>query len=582
MLKKRIKLNGLPVSPGIAIGKIFLIGTSHLSDKTKIKHKDIKPELARFEEALEITRKDLREIEQRVKSDIGQHEAEIFEVQLLITRDPHFLSQVQQKVAVDLKNITWAVEEALEETISSMQKIEDPFLRERYYDLRDVGNRILTNLLQTQRETFFDQNEDIIVAADTLVPSQTVNLKNDRIKGFITERGGATGHAAILARSLGVPLVSGILGISELATLGATAIVDGFRGEVFINPSRERILRYENARQAAIRREQEAEKLATLPSVTKDKVPIHLLANIGSQEDIKNALRVGAEGVGLYRTELHFMNRENFASEEAQYQDYKSIAEKFYPNPVVIRTLDLGGDKYLTGASYYREPNPNLGLRAIRISLRQPDMFRTQLRAIFRAATVGNIKLLLPMVSSLEEVYACKEIIRSVLEELRESGHEFNENVPLGLMIEIPSSAINIEFFLQNVDFVSVGTNDLIQYTLAVDRGNESVSSLYQPFHPAILALLAKVGRTAEKMNKEASVCGEVAADPLYTELLVGFGYRHLSMSAPFIPHVKMRVRQLHIDKAKEIAQQALEFTSSNQIRRFVEQHLHNFKFGQT
>jgi len=577
-MSRRVKLRGLPVSPGIAIGKIFLIGGRHLSNRTRIRHRDIKTDLKKFDLALQATRNELEEIEARVRADVGPKEAEIFDVQILMTRDPYFTGMVQHKVAVDLKNIVWAVEEALDDTMKSMQQIDDPFLRERYYDLRDVGNRILTNLLQEQKEWFFDQNDDIIIAADTLGPSQTINLNHDKIRAFITERGGATGHAAILARSLGVPLVSGIIGISEIATLGDTAIVDGYRGEVFINPSRERISRYEKARETAIRREKEVEKLASLPSITKDKVSIHLLANIGSQEDLTNALRVGAEGVGLYRTELHFMNREEFASEEAQYQDYRAIAEKFYPHPVVIRTLDLGGDKYLTGTSYYRDPNPYLGLRAIRISLRQPDVFRIQLRAIFRAATVGNIKLLLPMISSLEEVVACKKIIRSVLDELSDSGIEHNGHVPLGLMVEIPSTAINIDSFLNEVDFVSVGTNDLIQYTLAVDRGNEAVSSLYQPFHPAILSLLERIAREATRQGKEASVCGEVAADPLFTDVLIGFGYRNLSMSAHFIPHVKMRIRQIQVNQAEETAQKALQFKYTNEIRKFVERNLHHLE----
>ena len=575
MQKKRRRFHGFPVSPGIAAGHVCLIGLHQKADKTHIKHKNIQSELDNLKDILSQTRKEIEDIRSKVDSKLGRHEAEIFDLQILMTKDPYFWGQIEHKVAVELKNIAWAIEETMEESMRLLQQTDDPYLRERYQDLQDVGTRILNNLFDTQAECILDENDDIIIAAENLVPSQTVHLRTDRIRGFITEKGGATGHAAILARSLGVPLVSGLINLTDVIYTGAKAIVDGYRGDVFINPPEDRIKRYRYIIETIRRRDKEAEKLALLPSVTKDKTHIHLLANISTRDDIENAKKVGSEGVGLYRTELHFMSKDEFADEESQYQDYRAIAEKNYPNPVTIRTLDLGGDKFLNGTPTTRDPNPYLGLRAIRISLQHPDIFKVQLRAIFRAAVLGNIKLLLPMISSIEEVLEVKKLMRSVINDLEKEHIEYNPNLPVGVMVEIPSTAINIHSFLKEVDFVSVGTNDLIQYTLAVDRGNEKVSAFYQPFHPSILTLLEKVGKTAQKMGKEASVCGEIAGDPLYTELLLGFGYRHLSMSTPFILGVKMRVKNINIKEAEKVAAQALKFSKCSDIRNFVERQIH-------
>ncbi|NIA29614.1 MAG: phosphoenolpyruvate--protein phosphotransferase [Actinobacteria bacterium] len=570
----RKKIRGLPVSPGTAIGKVCIIGTSHVVKKQRIRHKDVKGELEKFKDALKLTRFELEQLKEKVSVSIGKNEADIFDVQILLTEDPYLTAQIEHKVAVEHKNLAWAVEETLQDSISSLQKIDDTYMRERAADLRDVASRILEKITESQRECFIDENTDIILASENLLPSQTVGMHTKRIRGFITEHGGATSHAAILARSLGVPLVSGILDLVRVIPFGAIAIVDGFRGEVILNPSQDRIRYFQKLQKTILQREKQTEKLAKLPAVTKDKVEIKLMANIGSLEDALHAIKLGAEGVGLYRTELHFMERQSYGSEEDQYLDYKNIAQKMFPHPVVIRTLDIGGDKYLHTDLSYKEPNPYLGLRAIRISLRDPDIFKTQLRAIFRAATLGNIKLMLPMISSVEEILAAQKIIRATLKELKKAGIEHNPKVPLGMMIEIPSAAINIRSFLKIVDFVSVGTNDLVQYTLAVDRGNEQVSSLYQPFHPAILSLLEIIGRAGRELGKETSVCGEIAGDPLFTELLVGFGFRNLSMSAPFIPHVKLRVRQLYTDECKKSSQKVLKFSLSSEIRKYVEKQL--------
>ncbi len=574
MASIRKKMKGLPVSPGTAIGRVCIIGSSHAVDKQKIRKKDVNAELERLKIAISETRTELEQLKKKVSTSVGKKEADIFDVQILLTEDPYLMTQLEQKIVGEHKNLAWAVEETLQDSLTSFQKIEDAYMRERAADLKDVASRILNKVTEYQRECFIDENNDVIIAAENLLPSQTVGLQTGRIRGFITEHGGATSHAAILARSLGVPLVSGIIDLLRVIPFGATAIVDGFRGEVVLNPTQDNISYFQKLQKTILQREKQSEKLAKLPAVTKDKVEIKLLANIGSYEDAIHAIELGAEGVGLYRTELHFMDRKSYASEEDQYLDYKKIVQKISPYPLIIRTLDLGGDKYLHNDLAYKEPNPYLGLRAIRISLRDTDIFKTQLRAIFRAATVGNIKLMLPMISSVEEVLAARKVIRATLKELSKSGIEHNPDVPLGAMIEIPSAAINIRSFLKIVDFVSVGTNDLVQYTLAVDRGNEKVSSLYQPFHPAILTLLEAIGRAGQEFGKETSVCGEIAGDPLFTELLIGFGFRNLSMSAPFIPHVKVRVRQLYTNECRKSSQKAREFVLASEIRKYVENQL--------
>jgi len=576
MRKKTEKLRGLPISPGIAIGRICLFGSTVNAQKRVIGHNTVKAELDHFEAILASTRSELEQIKSKVEIEIGRKEADIFDLQILLTRDPTFITRIEHKIAVDLKNLAWAVQEAVEEAVSSMTGVKDAYLQERASDIRDIGSRMLEQITNTQRQCFLDENEDVVIAAEDLFPSQTVQLQSRRIGAFITEHGGATGHAAILARSLGVPLVSGILDIAARAGMGDRVIVDGFRGEVILNPSPAQIERYSGARRAVIERETAAGRTASLPSVTRDRVAVHLYANIGSQQDLPKVKEVGAEGVGLYRTELHFINREKIADEEEQYRDYSKIAASIAPGILVIRTIDIGGDKFFSAVPRKREPNPYLGMRAIRLSLRQPDVLKTQLRAIYRAANNGAIKLLLPMISSLEEVHQVKKIIRSVLRDLKKRNIPHKPDVPLGLMVEVPSVAINILQFLDQVDFISVGTNDLIQYTLAVDRGNETVSSLYQPFHPAVLSLLAHIGRSAKTKNIEASVCGEIAADPLFTELLIGFGFRNLSMSSPFIPHVKLRVRQVDTATSEMIAQKVLAYDLSDKIRRFVDKRLHS------
>ncbi len=562
---------GLSLSPGLAMGKICLIDSSHLAHRQTITEKEIQSELDLFHQALVSTRRELQELKEQVRHDVGESEAEIFEVQMMLTKDPYFIHQVEDKIEKDKKSAGWAIEETLEAALKSLENLEDPYFRDRINDFRDVSNRILETITASERQCYVGGEEDIIIAAETLLPSHTVNLRTVRIRGFITVHGGATSHAAILARSLGVPLVSGVPEFFHDAKVTDHVILIGFRGEVILNPTAEDVEHFQRVKEIQEIRRQKSEKLASLPSVTRDDISVTLLANIGSPDDIAPALKAGAEGVGLYRTELHFMDREEIASEEEQYNDYINVVKQATPRPVTIRTLDVGGDKVVGGMKFHKDPNPYLGYRAIRISLREPELFKIQIRAILRAAVHGPVKMMFPMISQLEELLSIRDIVKQVKADLTHEDVPFNPNVPLGIMVEVPSTAFMIDSFLPYVDFVSVGTNDLIQYLLAVDRGNETIASLYQPFNPSVLGMLKRIADRTSKYNIQASICGEIAGDPLFTESLVGMGYRILSMSAPFVIHVKMRIRSLDGPTSLQHAEKLLQFNLSKDIREYLQ-----------
>lgn len=578
MVARKRKFRGLALSPGLAFGHVCIFGPIGRVPKRKIRIKEVDSELDRLHYVLEMTKRQITEIRTSVTKDLGTAEGAIFDVQFLLTEDPYLQSQLQHKIVVERKNLEWAISEVIEESVQLLGSVNDSYMRERVHDIRDVGNRLIENLLGQQRQCFLDDTLDMIIAAENLVPSQTVQLPKARVRGFVTEHGGATSHAAILARSLGVPLVSGLEGILQQLSLGTTLIVDGFRGEVILSPSKEQIAAFNRRHSEWLQREKVAVELAALEAKTRDGKAVQLMVNIGSPDDVQNAVDVGANGIGLYRTELYFIDRNRFASEEEQFADYRLIAQQFGQREVTIRTLDLGGDKFFGSAVQVTpEANPYLGRRAIRISLEEIEVFKTQLKAILRASHYGNVRIMFPMISSLEEILQIKRVLRTVKKELAESGYDFNPKIPVGIMIEIPSAALVIDSLLSVVDFCSVGTNDLIQYTLAVDRSNERVSKFYEPLNPAILSLLETVTKAAQKANKKTSICGEMAGDPLYTELFIGMGYETLSMSSHFLPIVKKRVREIAFTEAKAVASQCLGFHRVSRTRRFLEERLDQY-----
>ncbi|MDZ7384675.1 MAG: phosphoenolpyruvate--protein phosphotransferase [candidate division KSB1 bacterium] len=570
-LTRPTRFRGVPLSPGLAMGQACLFGEHLAVPQRSLRPGEAAEELERLEHAVAQTRRELTELRDGVRKEIGAREAEIFEAQLLFLDDPYLKSEVERKLFVERKGLEQALAEVMEESERLLSAVEDPYLRERAVDMRDVGSRLLRHLMGRRQEAFLAAHEDVVVVAEELTPSQTVGLDRGKIKAFVTARGGATSHAAILARSMGVPLVSGVREVHRRVALGDRIIVDGTRGSVIVNPSPEDEKAYEERRALLEGTARELVELVKLPSLTRDGVPISLMANVGTLADLEWALQRGAEGVGLFRTEMLFIDRDSFPPEEEQFAVYRRLVEGVAPSPVVIRTIDVGGDKFARALpGLHGEANPYLGLRAVRFSLEHPDLFRAQLRAILRAARYGHVAILVPMISTVEEVRRVKAFLRQARDELEAGGLIPVPTVPLGIMIEIPSAALMVEALLREADFISVGTNDLIQYTLAVDRSNERVTNLYDPLHPAVLQLLKRVAEAAAAAGKEVSICGEMAGDLLYTELLVGLGFRKLSMSPHFIPEVKRVVRSVVLGEAQDLAACALSRATSAEIRRLL------------
>ncbi|HFE52524.1 MAG TPA: phosphoenolpyruvate--protein phosphotransferase, partial [Bacteroidetes bacterium] len=519
---KRVKLYGLKVSPGLGMGKVCVIGEALKAPRWKITPDQVPQELKRLEEAIARARVELQAIRDDLRERVGKRESDIFDAHLLFLDDPYLREGIEKKVAREHLNVEAALEDVIQESARKLATVKDGYLRERAQDILDVGERLLHHLLGEKQRCLVDEESDLVLVADQLKPANTAHLDRRKIKGVVTERGGPTSHAAILARSLGVPMVTGIRQIVETATLGSLAIVDGYRGQVILNPLSRDIELYRRRQEELALQFAEEEQLKALVSATSDGRRVHLLANIASDEEVDLALAKGAEGIGLYRTEIHFLDREDLPGEDEQFEHYRRVVEKMAPRPVVIRTLDLGGDKMARFFPIPPEDNPYLGLRAIRISLAFPDLFLVQLRALLRAGVYGNLRILLPMVTTVEEVEAARGLLEKAKEQLRSRGQRFAESVPLGAMIEVPSAAVIVRDLLKVVDFLSVGTNDLIQYTLAVDRSNVEVSGLYEALSPAVLRLLADLRTAAEEAGKEIGICGEMAGDTRYTALLVG------------------------------------------------------------
>ncbi|MCR4437630.1 MAG: phosphoenolpyruvate--protein phosphotransferase [bacterium] len=565
------RLRGLPLSPGLAIGHACLMGERLAIPQRTLRPGEASQELARLEGAIAQTRRELLDLRDGVKRELGPREAEIFEAHLLFLDDPYLKREVEQKLFGERKGLEQAIAEVMEESERLLSAVEDAYLRERAVDLRDVGTRLLRHLLGRSQQDFFAAHDEVVVVAEELTPSQTVGLDRHKVKAFVTERGGATSHAAILARTMGVPLVSGVKDAQRRVAVGDRLIVDGYRGQVVVNPSADDEKAYRERRALLDGTARELAEFAALPSHTVDGVHVALKANVGTVADVEWAKQTGAEGIGLFRTEVLFLDRDSFPPEEEQFAVYRQVVEMVAPRPVVIRTIDIGGDKFVRALPGLRgEANPYLGLRAVRLSLEHPEMFRAQLRAVLRAGAFGSAAILVPMISSVDEVRRVKALLRQAADEVRATGQQCAERLALGVMIEIPSAALLADAFLQEADFVSVGTNDLIQYTLAVDRSNERVTNLYDPLNPAVLHLLKRVAQAAAAAGKEASLCGEMAGDPIYTELLIGLGFRELSMSPHFIPEVKRVVRAVDSREAAELADCVLGRVTSAEVRRLL------------
>lgn len=574
MVKTQSKFSGIAVSPGIAWGKACILGSPPKITRRKIRVGQVTRELSRLSQAIEISRMELEDLKKRITDKLSIKEARIFDAHILFLRDPVFWAQIHQKLVEERINVEAAVDDVIQESIVTFSSTQDAYLKERIQDIRDVGRRILDNLIGYSQQCLIGEKKDLIIIAPEITPSQAAGLNTSQVKGLITEKGGPTSHAAILARSLGIPLVTGIPNLTRLVELSTPVLMNGNSGVVIINPTHRQIQNYQTSVKALVEKKKQEKKVVGLPAVTKDGHKIQLLANIRTEDDIDLARMFHAEGIGLYRTEIHFIDRSDYPSEEEQYDHYRTIVEKMAPFPVTIRTMDLGGDKfspYFSDNHRYRERNPYLGLRAIRLSLKHPEIFKQQLRAILRASVSGVVKILLPMIASVEEVKQVKRLMQQAMRELQRKQRSFREDIEIGAMIEIPSAALTIHSILNEVDFISVGTNDLIQYTLAVDRGNAQVSELYEPLHPAVLYLLKYIADAANSAGKEISICGEMAGDVRYSRLLLGMGYSHLSMSSFFIPQVKRAIRAISMSDAHTLVKKALSLNEVKKIKLLLQ-----------
>ncbi|ERM91424.1 phosphoenolpyruvate-protein phosphotransferase [Caldanaerobacter subterraneus subsp. yonseiensis KB-1] len=566
-------LKGVAASPGIAIGKAFLYTKEKVTiNVEKIEESKVEEEIAKFRKALEVTQEEIKKIKEKALEEFGKEKAEIFEAHLMLTSDPELIEGVENMIKTELVTADNAVNKVIEQNASVMESLNDEYLRERAVDLRDVGNRIIENLLGVKSVNLSDLEEEVVVIARDLTPSDTATMKKEMVLGFATDVGGRTSHTAIMARSLEIPAVVGLGNVTSQVKSGDLVIVDGLEGVVIVNPDEKTVEDYKSKKESYEKKVERLKQLKDLPAETPDGKKVMLAANIGTPKDIASALANGAEGVGLFRTEFLYMDRNSLPSEEEQFEAYKEVVEKMGGRPVTIRTLDIGGDKELPYLDMPKEMNPFLGYRAIRLCLDRPDIFKTQLRAILRASAYGNVQIMYPMISSVEEVRKANSILEEVKAELDREGVKYDKEIKVGIMVEIPSAALTADILAKEVDFFSIGTNDLTQYTLAVDRMNEHVKEYYQPFHPAILRLVKMVIDAAHKEGKFAAMCGEMAGDPLAAVILLGLGLDEFSMSATSIPEIKNIIRNVEYEKAKEIAEKALNMSEAKEIQKMMEE----------
>jgi len=572
--KFELKLRGIPVSEGVSRGRVVVLNRDRIIPaKTNFKTLNQADEEARFQAALDKTRQQILEVQKRLHDEIGAKQSLIFDAHLLVLEDPVVLEEVKRKIRKEKVSSEYALYTASEKYAEALSAVEDSYLSERAADIRDVIQRALENLTgQSKQVGLSDLTEPCIVVANDLTPSDTAMLDPEKVLGFITAAGSKTSHTAILARSLQIPAVLGLgKEIDELKP-GQSILLDGFNGFVVISPSDQMLFEYGQLvkRQNSI--ETSLDEIRTEAAKTLDGHSIILSANIERASDVQAVLKSGATGVGLFRTEFLFINRKDLPNEEEQFQAYKKVSESLTPEPVIIRTLDLGGDKLLSHVNVAAEMNPFLGWRAIRLCLQEKDLFRTQLRAILRASAFGDLKIMYPMVSGIDELDGANKILEECRKELREKGEEFSEDIEIGVMIETPSAAMISDKLAKRVQFFSIGTNDLIQYALAVDRLNEKIAHLYEPTHPGILRLIKTTVDAGKANGIWTGVCGEMASDLSMVPLLIGLGVEELSVASSMVPRVKMLIRNINISKAKELANFAINSDSPKEIQRRAEE----------
>ena len=566
MSEQRV-LKGKPLSPGLAWGRSFLYETIPFMQRNiKIKKEDVEKELDRLKEALKKTKESLQKLKDSVRRRLGEEKAGILEAHMLMLEDPMFVDEIKKAIE-EGNSAEDAVFTATEKIKEMFETIPDPYLRERAADVKDVGSRLYRTLLGGKDIAQLDTNEPIIVVANDLAASELIAISENNVVGLVLSQGGPTSHMAIIAKSLNLPAVSGI--DISLISENCLLIVDGIRGEITINPSSDVLMQTKNNIEKLQREQEEALSLKDLPAVTPDGLRIELWGNIAHPNEASAVLSSGGSGIGLFRTEFLFMNRNTPPSEDEQFEAYRKVLDEMKPHPVVIRTLDAGGDKEIPYLNIPKEDNPFLGYRAIRIGLTEEQLLITQLKALIRSSTCGNLYIMFPMISSLWEIRRAKTLIQKAASQLDDKGMRYGK-FKVGIMIEIPSAAIMAEELAKEVDFFSIGTNDLTQYTLAVDRGNSKVSQWYDHLHPAVLKLIAMTSKAAKTQKIELGICGEMAGDPFALPFLLGLGFDELSMSPPAIPKIKRLVRKFQAERAKQVAQKALSMKDADEVRQYL------------
>ncbi|SFE18435.1 phosphoenolpyruvate--protein phosphotransferase [Peptostreptococcus sp. D1] len=568
-------IKGIGASPGIAIGKILVLENTEMIIE-KRENSDVEKELVKLSDAVEISKAELQNVKEKVKNELGEEESEIFGAHLLVLDDPEFIGEAENKIKNESVNAEYALDSVKEMFVSIFESMDNDYMRERAADIKDVTNRVLRHILGIKVVDLSSLDEEVILVANDLTPSDTAVMDKSKVLGFLTNIGGRTSHTAIMARTLEIAAIVGLNDITEKANDGEFVIFDGDKGEVIINPTQLEIDLYTEKKKAFEIDKKSLELLKGKQSITIDGRVVELAGNIGTPNDVEGLIKNDAEGVGLYRTEFLYMDSNELPSEEVQFEAYRAVLEGMNGKPIVIRTLDIGGDKKLSYFEMDEEMNPFLGYRAIRLCLDRTDIFKTQLRALYRASMFGKLRIMFPMISSLEELLSAKKVCEDVKHELEKEGVAYSDDVEIGMMIEIPSAAVISDILAKHVDFFSIGTNDLIQYTCAVDRMNQKISYLYNQFNPAVLRLIRLVIKNAHAEGKWVGMCGESAGDQKMIPILLGFGLDEFSMSPISILRARRLINSVSKSDMEKLSEDILALSTAEEIESYMDNFIAN------